>query len=191
MSRRSRRELNHPLSSRVKVEARAPSYVGVLLLMIAVLMFGFSYALVPMYNKICKTFGVNGKSHGLALASVGPIDTSRTVKVQFVTSNYANNPSRLTPASKFLMVHPNENMHTTFSLKNAVKKPMVIRVVSSVSPGEAAKYFKTIKGFTMQLHNIKSRAVIKWPLAFYIDKHLPTGVHTVTVSYTTFESPTK
>ena len=56
------------------------------LLMLAVLMFAFGFALVPIYDVMCRAFGINGKTGG-QYAGTQVVDPARSVKVQFLSTN--------------------------------------------------------------------------------------------------------
>jgi cytochrome c oxidase assembly protein subunit 11 len=50
-------------------------------------MFGFGYALVPIYNVFCDITGLNGKTGSEAIADVKyEIDLNRELTIEFVTS---------------------------------------------------------------------------------------------------------
>ncbi|MGH8398906.1 MAG: cytochrome c oxidase assembly protein, partial [Gammaproteobacteria bacterium] len=54
---------------------------------LVLLMFGFGFALVPLYNAVCRLTGINGRGVEITSAAyAGNVDTSRTVLVQFVTT---------------------------------------------------------------------------------------------------------
>ena len=79
----------------------------------AVVMFGFGYALIPLYNVICDITGFNGKSSGLIEAAVevdkGPasqVDKSRLITVEFVGSTNSELPWEFHPLLTEVQVHP-------------------------------------------------------------------------------------
>ncbi|MEZ7985412.1 MAG: cytochrome c oxidase assembly protein, partial [Pseudomonadales bacterium] len=75
-------QLNTTLSVR-KLVAR--------LVVVTVVMFGFGFALVPLYDLFCDVTGLNGKTNSEAFIPVAElIDTSRNVTVQFIATNNEN-----------------------------------------------------------------------------------------------------
>lgn len=56
------------------------------LLLLTVVMFAFGFALVPIYDVMCKAFGINGKTGGQYEGSQVS-DPSRAVRVQFMSTN--------------------------------------------------------------------------------------------------------
>lgn len=53
-------------------------------------MFGFSYALVPIYNVMCKVLGINGKTSNFSERNTSYVDNSRTITMQFLATNNKN-----------------------------------------------------------------------------------------------------
>ena len=86
------------------------------LAVITVLMFGFGYAMVPMYRHICAALGINVLSLGDrqipgATSSVQPntqVDRSRTITIEFDAN--ARGPWDFKPAVRSVQVHPGELM---------------------------------------------------------------------------------
>ena len=55
-------------------------------------MFAFGYAMVPIYNVMCKSLGINGKTGGQTEMAHGGVDESRTITVQFLATRNAYIP---------------------------------------------------------------------------------------------------
>src|SRR5262245_2707893 len=75
--------------------------------LLVIFMFGFGYAMVPMYNTLCTKFGLNGRSGNAGLSKT--IDKSRLITVQFLATNNANLPWKFYPQTKTVKLHPGEN----------------------------------------------------------------------------------
>src|SRR5476649_2563575 len=67
-------------------ESRSIKRLVIRLLLMAVVMFAFGFALVPLYDVMCKAFGINGKTAGQYEGSQ-VVDPSRQVRVQFLSTN--------------------------------------------------------------------------------------------------------
>src|SRR5215203_973824 len=84
------------------------------LVVVTALMFGFGYALVPIYRTICDALGINVLSraelqfvdNGAAAARNTQVDTSRTVTIEFDAN--ARGPWDFKPAQASIDVHPGE-----------------------------------------------------------------------------------
>ena len=64
------------------------------LAMIPLLMFGFGFALVPLYNVFCDITGLNGKTGRVEAAEIdaSQVDKSRTIDVRFIASTNSGLP---------------------------------------------------------------------------------------------------
>ena len=63
-------------------------------LAVGVLMFGFGFALVPIYDVICEVAGINGKTSSQAYEGDAVVDESREVRVIFMSVNGGAMPWR-------------------------------------------------------------------------------------------------
>lgn len=112
--------------------------------LIVVGMCCFVVALVPLYNLFCEVTGLNGKTGGQYTydpASTTP-DTSRLVKVNFITNTNAGMTWQFWPEKGGVRVHPGELKEVNFYVKNTTDKVMVGQAIPSVAPGSAAAYFR-------------------------------------------------
>lgn len=161
------------------------------LLTIAVLgMFGFAFALVPIYNSLCKTLGINGKTNPQALAydvTKAKIDTDREVIVEFVATNNSGVPWKFFPKVNKIKVHPGEVAKLAFYAENKTDHMMTVQAIPSVTPGIAAKYLKKTECFCFTQQTLKGHEAMNMPLLFHIDIDLPKEINTVTLSYTLFD----
>lgn len=156
----------------------------------AVAMFGFGYALVPLYDVFCEITGLNGKTGVIseAQASTGTVDTARLVTVQFDANLSTALPWRFSPAQTSMQVHPGEVGMTTFYAENLSDRRVTGQAVPSMAPGEASIYFNKTECFCFTQQVLQPRERREMPVRFVIDPGLPAGVSTVTLSYTFFET---
>jgi len=154
---------------------------------IAIGMFGFAFALVPLYNAMCKTLGINGKTSGTAAALSTEVDNSRTIQVLFIGNIHGNMPWTFRPITRSINIHPGENKQVAFLGRNNSDHPIMMQAIPSISPGQAAKYFKKTQCFCFTQHTLPGKTSMRYPLVFHIDKHLPKNIHEVTLSYTLFD----
>lgn len=150
-------------------------------------MFGFGYALVPLYNAMCKTFGINGKPSNMVAKNDHSIDYSRTITVQFLATRNNYLPWKFEPISKSVKVHPGENKKVSFYAQNETDADMIVQAIPSVSPGLAAKHLKKTECFCFTQQMMRGKQGMPWPLLFHIDRDLPKNIRTVTLSYTLFD----
>lgn len=150
-------------------------------------MFGFGFALVPLYDVFCQVTGINGKTSNQAAASSTYVDDSRLVTVEFIARTQGQLPWRFEPVVKRMKVHPGQMHQVDFEVANLSNNNMVVQAVPSVSPGVAATYFNKIECFCFNQQPLTQGQVASLGLQFYIDKELPRQYSTVTLSYTLFD----
>ena len=158
------------------------------LLLVVVAMFGFGFALVPLYDVFCDITGLNGKTNDTAaIYEDGGIDKSRTVKVQFITRNAKGIPWKFEPVINEINVHPGEMKLVSFYAKNKAEHDIIGQAVPSVSPGLAANYFHKIECFCFTQQPLAAGKDVEMSLQFYVDLELPTDINTLTLSYTLYD----
>tara|TARA_R110001592_G_scaffold354246_1_gene653772 strand:- start:105 stop:662 length:558 start_codon:yes stop_codon:yes gene_type:complete len=158
------------------------------LVLVVFAMFGFGFALVPLYDVFCDVTGLNGKTNDVAVAYADDgIDTSRTIKVQFITRMAKGMPWKFEPVINEVSVHPGEMKFVNFYAKNESQRDIVGQAVPSVSPGEAAGYFQKIECFCFTQQPLKGGEEVEMGLQFYVDLDLPVEITTLTLSYTLYD----
>src|SRR3989338_3834999 len=133
-------------------------------------MFFFGYALVPIYNVLCSTLGINGKPSMYAAASVSPIDKTRKISVQFLTTNNASLPWTFYPLVTSVEIYPGENRRIDFYAKNETNRTMTVQAIPSVTPSQAARYLKKTECFCFTLQTFAPHQGMDMPLLFHIDR---------------------
>ncbi|GGC11315.1 cytochrome c oxidase assembly protein [Marinobacterium zhoushanense] len=172
--------------------AKANRRLIIRLLMASVLMFGFGFALVPLYDVFCKVTGLNGRITATGPVDAMAVDTARSVKVRLIAINNEGMPWLFGPTESLLRVNPGEMKQTAYRASNPTTRRMVAQAIPSVSPGEAAQYLHKINCFCFDSQALEGGDAIDMPLMFMIDTDLPESIHTITLSYTLFDiSPDK
>ncbi|MBL4942576.1 MAG: cytochrome c oxidase assembly protein [Colwellia sp.] len=158
------------------------------LLLTVFAMFGFGFALVPLYDIFCDITGLNGKTNDVAAVyAADGIDTSRTIKVQFITRTAKGIPWEFEPVINEISVHPGEMKFVNFYVKNNSQRDIIGQAVPSVSPGIAAGYFQKIECFCFEQQPLKGGEDVEMGLQFYVDLDLPPEITTLTLSYTLYD----
>jgi cytochrome c oxidase assembly protein subunit 11 len=162
----------------------------IILTLLVLGMFAFGFALVPIYNSLCKTLGINGKTNPEAIAydvSKAKIASDREVLVEFVATNNSGVPWDFYPETKKIKVHPGEIVKLAFYAENKTDHRMTVQAIPSVTPGIAAKYLKKTECFCFTQQTLSGHEAMNMPLLFHLDTDLPENVKTVTLSYTLFD----
>ena len=164
------------------------------LVVIVALMFGFGYALVPMYRAICEALGVNVLSlseQRRAGNAVGDqvknrqIDYSRTITVEFDAN--VRGPWDFKAAQRSLQVHPGEMTTVMYEFRNRQNRTMAAQAIASYAPMQASAHFNKLECFCFNEYTLAPGESREWPVVFVIDPKLPKDVTTITLSYTFFE----
>ncbi len=169
--------------------ARVGRQHGLRLLIVVVAMFGFGFALGPIYTAVCKLTGINGKTSGMvADANALPlVDESRLVTVLFVTTVNGGKPWEFRAERASVQVHPGQLTTVKFFAKNTEGHDLVAQAVPNVAPWDAARHMKKTECFCFNNQMFKAGETKEMPVRFMLDPALPADVDTVTLSYTFFD----
>ena len=155
------------------------------LCVVALAMFGFGFALVPFYEKICEVTGIRN----IARADVPmntQIDTTRNVRIEF-DANDRNLPWRFKPATPVVSVHPGEVTQAEFEVVNNETRPITGQAIPSYGPQYAAQYFRKLDCFCFAKQTLQPGETRKMPVVFVVDPAAPRELTTISLSYTFFE----
>ena len=155
----------------------------------AAIMFGFCFAMVPLYSMLCKATGINQTfSTDLVTAAkldaIGTqVDKSRTILVQFTATNHMGMPWAFYPKQKYVKVHPGEKKQIYFYAKNPTAQ-----AIPSMTPVESIAHFHKIECFCFNQQVLKAGESRDMGMLFQIDHDIPKNVHVITLAYTLFDS---
>jgi cytochrome c oxidase assembly protein subunit 11 len=158
------------------------------LLVIAVMMFGFGYALVPIYKKICEITGVNlltPRDSMVGDIKNTQVDKSRTITIEFDAT--AQGPWRFRPTVSSMQVHPGEMAQVVYEVVNTQARAIDAQAIPSYAPQQASAHFKKMECFCFKQQTLGPNEAKQMPVVFFIDPALPKDVRTITLSYTFFE----
>lgn len=170
--------------------ASANSKVVKRLSIAAVAMFGFGFALVPLYDVFCEVTGLNGKTGRIeqeeALGQT--VDEDREVTVEFLATVHSDLPWEFKPMVRKVRVHPGEVTEINYFARNNTGEVVTGQAVPSVAPGQAAKYFSKTECFCFTRQALGPGEGKEMPLRFIVDPELPENVRTVSLSYTFYQA---
>ena len=165
------------------------------LAVIAAGMFGFGYALIPIYKHICELTGVNilalserdvpGRSGVRSAVANTQVDTTRTITVEFDAN--ARGPWEFRPAQRSIQVHPGEVVTVMYEFQNVQNRTMAAQAIPSYAPRQAAQHFNKLECFCFNQYTLAPGEKKEWPVVFVVDPKLSKDVNTITLSYTFFE----
>jgi cytochrome c oxidase assembly protein subunit 11 len=165
------------------------------LLVVTLAMFGFGYALVPMYRAICDALGINvltlseqravtGSWSGRVAANT-QVDATRSVTIEFDAN--VRGPWDFKPAQRSVQVRPGEMTTVEYEFTNIQNRTMTAQAIPSYAPMQASPHFTKVECFCFNEWTLAPGETRRWPVAFVVDAKLPKDVTTITLSYTFFE----
>lgn len=152
-------------------------------------MFGFGFALVPLYGVVCDLVGFNGRSEGMLVSadSLREAPQDRLVTVEFLTSVNGSLPMQFSTEKQQLRVQPGKLYTVSFNARNAGGEARIAQAVPSVAPWSAAKHLKKTECFCFRQQPFAAGEARAMPMRFMLDPDLPSDVDTLTLSYTLFD----
>jgi cytochrome c oxidase assembly protein subunit 11 len=159
----------------------------VLSLFAVILMFGFSFALVPLYRVVCKVTGLNGGVNVAEINTTFAANAKRQITIQFLTTNNENLPWEFYPKKNTLKVYSEEKAEMLFYAKNNSTHTMTVQAIPSFAPQISAKYFHKIECFCFRQQTLKAGEAKWMPVIFRVDQALPREIQVITLAYTLFD----
>jgi len=164
---------------------------GLKLLTASAVMFGFGYALVPLYDVLCELTGLNGKTGQIETvqAEALPIITDRLVTVEFDTNVNSELPWEFRPLERKMQIHPGKVYEAVFYVKNTTDEYIVGQAIPSVVPFKGSRYFNKTECFCFSHQPLAPGESKQMPVRFVVDPALPESIDILTLSYTFFPIP--
>jgi len=167
------------------------------LAIITVGMFGFGYALIPIYKHICEITGINILALGekdlpgqaKRVPTNSQVDTTRLITVEFDAN--ARGPWDFKPEKTSIQVHPGQLATVMYEFQNIQNRTMAAQAIPSYAPKQATQHFNKLECFCFNQYTLAPGEKKQWPVAFVIDPKISKDVTTITLSYTFFEVGSK
>ncbi len=150
--------------------------------------FAFGFALVPLYDVLCKVAGI-----GNAEAKAGPavvqehVDPNRTITLEFIANPASVGSYEFRPDVQSMQIHPGKLYDVKFFAKNLTNVASVAQAVPSISPGASARYFRKTECFCFTQQHFKAGEGREMPVRFIVDPQLPANVDKMTLAYAFFD----
>ena len=158
------------------------------LAIIPLLMFGFGFALVPLYDVFCDITGLNGKTGRVEASEINidQVDRSRTIEVRFLANTNTGLPWSFEPLVKKMEVHPGQVYEAVYRVRSASASKTLGQAVPSVSPGLAAQHFNKTECFCFTQQELEARETRDMPIRFIVGTDISKDIEQITLSYTFF-----
>jgi cytochrome c oxidase assembly protein subunit 11 len=173
-----------------RIESRPrPGKTVAKLCLIVVGMFGFGFALVPLYDVLCDITGLGGRTGGEYTYDPASMqrDSSRLIRVNFITNTNAGMPWRFWSESGGVRVHPGELKEVNFYVTNTTNRRMVGQAIPSVVPFKAAAHFHKTECFCFNSQVLEPGETMEMPMRFIVGPDLPRNVESISLSYALFD----
>lgn len=145
----------------------------------------FAFAIAPLYDVMCKKFGINGRADNTMTASDKnmKVDKTRLITVIFTGNTMPGLGWTFQPKQTSMQVHPGEISLTSYTAQNKAVDSQLGVAVPSITPELATLYFKKIECFCFKQQTLKAGESKVMPVMFYVRPDLPADVNTVTLNY--------
>jgi len=153
---------------------------------VAVVMFGFGFALVPFYDAICRALGINSLTARAEIPANTQVDTSRLITIE-LDANAHNMPWQFRPLVRHLQVHPGQLVQVEYEIANVRSAPVTGQAVPSYGPVHSGAYVRKLDCFCFTQQTLGPGETRRMPVSFTVDASLPADIHSMTLSYTFFE----
>ncbi|UTH76313.1 cytochrome c oxidase assembly protein [Chromobacterium sp. IIBBL 290-4] len=159
------------------------------LLVIAALMFGFAWAMIPMYRIICEQTGLNDVVKADELDKNDLQAAAGEVSMTFDSTVQAGLPWEVRPLTTHLKVKPGTFVQVQYQITNASSRTVVGQALPRYLPGEAARYVKKLECFCFTQQRFRPGEMRTFPVVFVVDRNLPSSIGSITLAYTVFDVP--
>lgn len=157
-------------------------------------MFGFGFALIPLYDVLCDAFGINGRITAIEngtydgqaeaeKAMLGGVDRTRTVDLQFMVTGNSELELEFRPLTRNLTVNPGEVREVAYYVKNLTDKELQVQAIPGVTPSQATKYLAKIECFCFSKQVLQPGEAKEMPLRFVVNTALPKNIPVMTLNY--------
>jgi cytochrome c oxidase assembly protein subunit 11 len=158
------------------------------LMVVAVGMFGFGYAMLPLYDAFCEWTGLGGRGVQVATEEAAQAVSERTVKIRFDATVNSALPWEFQPSEPMTRVQLGEMNETAYLAVNISDEPVDGHAIYTVTPPEASLYFVKTECFCFTQQKLEPHESRQMPVRFYVKPELPEHIREMTLSYTFFRS---
>jgi cytochrome c oxidase assembly protein subunit 11 len=152
--------------------------------------FAFGWALVPLYDLLCRAAGIgNAEAKAGAATTVREdVDPNREVTIEFMAAPASVGSYEFRPKVASMRIHPGKLYDSEFYAKNLTPFASVAQAVPSITPVGTAKYFHKTECFCFSPQKFAPGEGRNMPVRFIVDPQLPSNVDTLTLAYTFYDT---
>ena len=160
---------------------------------IVIVMFGFGFAMAPLYTLFCDLAGIQTLGGNLTTEKAAVEDTSkqsRYVRVKFDSTITRGLPWEFTPTIKEIKVKTGEPNNVIFLAKNLANESIVAQAIPNILPWDANTYFNKVECFCFQKQLLEAQESKEMLIRFVVSTSLPDKINSLTLSYTVMNADT-
>jgi cytochrome c oxidase assembly protein subunit 11 len=154
------------------------------LVLVAVGMFGFGFAMWPLYTVFCDLTGFGGRAVTVAEGAVGVQKSDRQVRIRFDATVNSGLPWVFQPQDRSATVTLGEMSEALYLAMNPSDQAIAGRAVYNVTPPEASLYFVKTECFCFTEQVLQANESREMPVYYFIQPDLPDHIREITLSYT-------
>jgi len=158
------------------------------LVLLAVAMFGFGFALWPLYNVFCDLTGLGGRGVQIAENGVAMEKSDRQVKIRFDANVNSGLPWMFSAQENSVEISLGEMNETLYLAMNPTDEIISGRAIYNVTPPEASLYFVKTECFCFTEQVLQANESREMPVYYFIQSDLPEHIREITLSYTFFRN---
>ncbi len=151
-------------------------------------MLVFAFAMVPLYDAFCEMTGINNKGGRVRVEMPTQVDTTRTIRVKFITHVHGDEPWEFYAQENTLELHPGEISRMLFYTQNNTSSDKVGQFVATISPGFGDRYVKKTECFSFNQQYVDALEKKEMSVIFFIDKDIPKEMEELILFYTLFDN---
>lgn len=150
-------------------------------------MFGFGFAMVPLYNLICQVTGVQSvalrTADGPDQPAPAQADRSRQITIKFDASVNPRLPWDFQAQTSSMQVYPGQMYEVKFVARNRSNDQVTGQAIPSVVPWQATPFFSKLECFCFNRQSLAGGEQTEMPLRFMVSTDLPQEIRSLTLSY--------
>lgn len=155
--------------------------------------FAFGFALVPLYDVLCKVAGISDNDNLRRASTVAaePVDPNRTVTVEFLTLLPTVGQWEFQPVVRSIQVHPGQLYEAQFVAHNLNTHDVTTQALADIAPAQNGAWFHKTECFCFTPQKFTGGQQRTLSVRFFVDRELPRFVDHLTLSYTLYNLDTQ
>ena len=161
---------------------------------IAIAMFGFGYALVPLYEVFCDVTGFGGRTDIVATDAQGnqtenfEINENRLVRLQFTGDAATPLPWDFKAGQFQAELKPGQLYEFYYIAKNNGLTDITAQSTFNVTPAIAGGYVKKLECFCFTQQTLKAGEERRMEVKLLVDPSIPSNINELSLGYSFFQA---